>query len=202
MPFVSKRPKLKLSEKDLEILRLASRSRAMPLRTVERAKMILAYQDGATISAIARSIGTNRPKVERTIDKALAFGVKVALEDLHREGRPRSISSEARAWIISLACSKPKDYGYASELWTKRALTRHIRDNCTEQCFLELSKISGGTVTKILSKSDIKPHKIAGYLERHDPKFKIKSAAVLHTYKQVEVLREKANNGEDAMASI
>jgi len=48
-----------------------------------------------------------------------------------------------------------------------------------------------------LSKSDIKHHKIAGNLERRDPKFKIKSAVVLHTYKQVEVLREKANNGED-----
>ncbi|MCK4730883.1 MAG: hypothetical protein KAT65_00365, partial [Methanophagales archaeon] len=43
---------------------------------------------------------------------------------------------------------------------------------CTEQGFLELSKISGGTVSKILSKSDIKPHKIAGCLERRDSKFK------------------------------
>ena len=144
----------------------ASRSRTMPLRTIERAKMILGYYKGDTISAIARNLGTNRQKVGRTIDKALAFGVKVALEDHHRKGRPRSISSEARAWIISLACSKPKDYGYASELWTNRALTRHIRENCTEQCFPELSRLSGGTVSKILSKSMIKTHKISGYIER------------------------------------
>ena len=201
MPFVSKKPKLKLSEEDLKFLRSTSRSRTMPLRTVVRAKMILGYYNGDTISAIARSIDTNRQKVERTIDKALAFGVKVALEDLHRKGRPRSISSEARAWIISLACSKPKDYGYASELWTNRALTKHIRDNCTEQDFPELSKLSGGTVSKILCKSNIKPHKISGYIERRDPEFKIKSAAVLHTYKQVEVLREKADNKEDVLTA-
>ncbi|MCW3133020.1 MAG: IS630 family transposase, partial [Methanophagales archaeon] len=30
---------------------------------------------------------------------------------------------------------------------------------------------------------------------------KIKSAAILHTYKQVEVLREKANNGEDVLTA-
>ena len=144
----------------------ASRSRTMPLRTIERAKTILGYYKGDTISAIARNLGTNRQKVGRTIDKALAFGVKVALEDHHRKGMPRSISSEARAWIISLACSKPKDYGYASELWTNRALTRHIQENCTEQCFPELSRLSGGTVSKILSKSMIKTHKISGYIER------------------------------------
>jgi len=163
--------------------------------------MILGYYNGDTISAIARSLGTNRPKVERTIDKALAFGANVALKDLHRVGRPRSISSEARAWIISLACSKPKDYGYASELWTNQALTKHIQDNCIEQDFPELSKFSGGTLSKILRKSTIKPHKISGYIERRDPEFKIKSAAVLHTYKQVEVLREKADNGEDALTA-
>jgi len=201
MPFVSKKPKLKVSEEELKILRSASQSRTMPLRTVERAKMILGYYKGDTISAIARSLGTHRQKVERTINKVLAFGVKVALEDLHRKGRPRSISSEARAWIISLACSKPKDYGYASELWTNRALTRHIRENCTEQGFPELSRLSGGTVSKILSKSNIKPHKISGYVERRDPEFKSKSAAILHTYKQVEVLREKANNGEDILTA-
>ena len=84
MPFVSKKPKLKLSKEELKILRSASRSRTMPLRAVERAKMILGYCEGETISAIARSLSTNRQKVERTIDKALAFGIKVALEDLHR----------------------------------------------------------------------------------------------------------------------
>jgi len=43
MPFVSKKPKLKLSEEELKILGSASRSRTMPLRTIERAKMILGY---------------------------------------------------------------------------------------------------------------------------------------------------------------
>ena len=72
MPFVSKKPKLKLSEEELKILGSASRSRTMSLRTIKRAKMILGYYKGDTISAIARNLGTNRQKVGRTIDKALA----------------------------------------------------------------------------------------------------------------------------------
>jgi len=38
-----------------------------------------------------------------------------------------------------------------------------------------------GTVSKILSKINVKSHKISGYVERRDPDFKIKSAEVLHT---------------------
>ncbi|MCW3133024.1 MAG: hypothetical protein N2V78_01665 [Methanophagales archaeon] len=68
MPFVSKKPKLKLSKEERNILRSVSRSRTMPLRTVERAKMILGYYEGDTISAIARSLGTNRQKVRRSYD--------------------------------------------------------------------------------------------------------------------------------------
>ncbi|MCW3134197.1 MAG: hypothetical protein N2V78_07730 [Methanophagales archaeon] len=40
----------------------------------------MTHYKGETISAIARSLSTNRHKVDRTIDKVLAFGVKVALE--------------------------------------------------------------------------------------------------------------------------
>lgn len=45
----------------------------------ERAKILLGFHEGTSISKIARELGTNRPKVERTIDKAFAFGILVAL---------------------------------------------------------------------------------------------------------------------------
>ena len=43
MPFVSKRPKLQLSDTDLEELRKISRSRTEALSRIERAKIILLY---------------------------------------------------------------------------------------------------------------------------------------------------------------
>ena len=131
MPFVSTRPALQLTEEELEHLEKVAKSRTSPERAVERAKIILAYNERKSISQIARELETNRPKVERTINKALEYGVYRALEDLPRSGRSRKIPSGARTWIISLACTKPIDHGYPHELWTQRLLTKHIRANCS-----------------------------------------------------------------------
>jgi hypothetical protein len=71
--------------------------------------IFLLYSNGVTISAIARRLSTNRPKIERCIDKALQLGALVSLDVLHRSGKPPDITPEAKAWLINLACQKPKD---------------------------------------------------------------------------------------------
>lgn len=196
MPFVSKRPALQLTVEELENLNRISKSRTQRKSSVERAKILLGYHERKSISQIARELETNRPKVERTINKAFAYGVHAALEDLPRSGRSRKISSAARTWILSLACSKPLDHGYSYELWTQRLLAEHIKKHCTENGFPELSKISRGTISKILRASNVKPHKISSYLAPIDPEFEPKSAVVLHTYKQVELLQKISKEGK------
>jgi len=196
MPFVNKRPALELTEDELRQLNIISKSRTQPKRAVERAKIILGFHEGTSISQIARDLGTNRPKVERTIDKAFAYGILAALEDLPRSGRSRRISSGARTWILSLACSKPLDHGYPNELWTQQLLAEHIKKHCIDNGFPELSKISRGTISKILRASNVKPHKISSYLAPIDPEFEPKSAVVLHTYKQVELLQQSSKEGK------
>ncbi len=79
MPFQRKRAKLVLLNETREDLEKISRSRTASVRQVERAKIILRYEEGKTVSAIAREFNTNRPKVERCIDKALQFGPLQAL---------------------------------------------------------------------------------------------------------------------------
>ena len=103
MPFTSRKAKLELSEDEKEILKNISRSRTEAYQRVERAKILLAYAEGETVSAIARELDTNRPKIERCINKALELGVLTALEDLARKGRPTRITVEAKAWLVSLA---------------------------------------------------------------------------------------------------
>jgi len=189
MPFVSKRAKLQLSAEDMDSLIQTSRSRTESLSKVHRAKILLAYHRGDSISQVAREMRTNRPKVERTVQKALEYGVPVALRDLPRRGRSTRISTEARAWLISLACTKPKDLGYAAETWTTRELARYIRNHCQESGHPSLRRLSRGTVSKILARSETKPHKIRYYMERRDPAFGLKMAQVLLTYKEVELMR-------------
>jgi putative transposase len=160
MPFVSKRPALQLTKEELEKLNRVSKSKMQSNSSVDRAKIILGYHEFKSISQIAWELETNRLKVERAINKAFAYGIHAALEDLPRSGRSQKISSAARIWILSLACSKPLDHGYSYELWTQRLLAEHIKKHCMENSFPELSKISPGTISKMLGASNVKPHKI------------------------------------------
>lgn len=79
---ISKRAVLELSQEVREDLIRISRSRTEPEVKVRRAKILLLYSEGKKISEIAVGIKTNRPAIERVIDKALAFGYSQALKDM------------------------------------------------------------------------------------------------------------------------
>jgi transposase len=191
MPFTSQRAPLKLSSEDKQLLTRLSQSRSEPAAKVQRAHMLLRYERGETISAIARALSTNRPKVERCVSKALELGVAQGLVDLPGRGRRPLLDSAARAWVVSLACQKPKELGYAQELWTTRLLAKHVRAHCKAAGHPSLAQLARGTVSKILSANRIQPHKISYYLQERDPEFKAKMAQVLHVYYTVELWRTK-----------
>ena len=196
MPFISKRERLVLTVKEEKKLTTISKSRTESKSRIERATIFLYYHEGKTISSIARLLKTNRPKVERCIDKGLNFGVMTALYDLPRKGRPYRITPEGKAWLISIACMKPKELGLASEYWTTNELAKYIRNHCIEAGYPSLKKLAKGTVSKILSKSDIKPHKISYYTERRDPDFDKKMIQVLHVYKEVNIYKSLKNTNQ------
>jgi transposase len=202
MPFQSTRAKLVLSAEVESRLNTLAHSRTEPAQRVERAQILLAYAFGESISAMARRLGTNRPKVERCVNKALQVGPLAALEDLPGRGKPAAISEEARAWVVSLACQKPKDLGYAAELWTTQLLASHIRQHCTVQGHPSLLRLARGTVSKILRQSQVRPHKISYYLERRDPDFEAKMAQVLYVYREVQALRELGQEASSLVAVL
>jgi hypothetical protein len=161
---------------------------------VQRSKILLLFSEGKRIIDITREIGSSRPLIERCIDKALAFGPLQALKDLPRPGHPTMITDDAKAWVLSIACQKPTDLGYASETWTYSLLIKHIRKHYQEQGHSCLARIGKGRLYVILSKSNINPHKISYYLERKDPDFYEKMANVLFVYKDVEMLNASTEN--------
>jgi transposase len=189
MPFISRRAALSLASVDKTWLDQLAQSRTEPIAQVQRAQILLRYAEGQTISAVAQALHTNRPRVERCVAKALELGVRAALRDLPGRGRRRSMSDEDRTWVVDLACQKPKDLGYAQELWTTRLLAKHIRRHCVEAGHPQLQKVGRGTVSKILAAHPVKPHKIQYYLERRDPEFQPKMTEVLHVYRDVELWR-------------
>ncbi len=202
MPFLSRRAQLMLISSETEMLTALSQSRIEPAGRVQRAKILLLYHAGETVSEIARILGTNRPRVERCVNKALQLGVTQALGDLPGRGRRPAMTPEARAWVVSLACQKPKDLGYAQELWTTNLLAQHIRKQCGAVGHPSLAKLGRGTVSKILSASQVRPHKIQYYLERRDPEFDAKMVQVLHVYKEVEIWRQRGAPPPDLVAVL
>ncbi|GAA0593846.1 IS630-like element ISMsm2 family transposase [Virgibacillus siamensis] len=186
MPFKRTKAELILTQSERDELNKIIKTRTEEFRRVERAKMMLLYADGEQAPAIADQLNTNAPKVYRCIDKALEFGALNALDDIKRSGRPAQITDDAKTWVVSLACQKPKELGYSYEVWTTRFLSQHIRKNAEEAGHPSVKNIGSGTVSRILDENDIKPHKINYYLERRDPDFDTKMAQVLYVYQQVQ----------------
>jgi hypothetical protein len=115
-----------------------------------------------------------------------------ALDGRPRPGREPTITLEAKAWLVSLACRKAKDLGYPHELWTTRLLARHAREHGPAQGHACLANLAQGTVCKILHQEEVKPHKVRYYLELRDPAFAEKMAEVLCVYRQVKILKKAA----------
>jgi len=73
-----------------------------------------------------------RPSVSKWVAKALAVGPMAALKDNYHRPKEPSIGEDAKAWVLRVARSKPKDLGYSAEVWTRRALATHIREHALE----------------------------------------------------------------------
>jgi len=176
-------------EEQLNLVTL-SKSKTAPHREVIRAKILLGYMEGKSITKLANDSQTNRPLVERCLNKALAFGVSTALKDLPGRGIKPVITDDARSWVMSIACQSPKQLGYAYEVWTYSLLKKHIREHCKKAGYASLLKIDKSVLHNILSKGNIKPHKVRYYLEKRDADFDKKMVNVLQVYKQIELTNE------------
>jgi transposase len=183
----TKRSALVLTEDQKTMLKELSRSRTAPAREIERAKVLIGYADGISISGLQRQINVSRPMIYKCIDKALAAGVQMGLKDTYHRPHEPEISNEARAWVANIACTKPKDNGLASELWTISSLAKFISERAESAGFPRLSHAGKSTVWRILDENEIKPHKIRYYLEKRDPDFDRKMQEVLLVYRDVSI---------------
>ena len=178
-----------IEDEDLARLEAIARSRTEPACRVERARILLAYRADPSAYAVGGAVGVTHQTVLRCLDRAVRFGAIAALDDSPRPGRAPEITDDARAWLVALACRKPKDLGYPHELWTTRLLARHVREHAAAAGYPCLESIVQGTVCKILAGHEVKPHKVRYYLERRDEAFETKMADVLCVYREVAILR-------------
>jgi transposase len=183
---------LAMTEAEIETLTALSRSRTEPASRVSRAATLLAYHENPSFFAVGRRLGVHHQTVQRCVERALAYGPLAALDDRPRPGKEPTITPEAKAWLVSLACDKAKEHGYPHELWTTRLLARHAREHGPAAGHGCLARLVQGTVCKILGKEEIKPHKVRYYLENRDAEFEQKMAEVLCIYREVQILKKAA----------
>jgi transposase len=191
---------LGLGEEDTAKLRSIAQSRTEPASRVERARILLAYREDPSFFAVSRTLGLHHQTVQRCVERAVVEGPMAALDDRPRPGREPSITLEAKAWLVSLACRKAKDLGYPHELWTTRLLASHAREHGPAEGHACLAHLAQGTVCKILDQEEVKPHKVRYYLEQRDPDFAEKMAEVLCVYRQVKLLKKAAASEKAAVS--
>lgn len=192
----TKRSPLFLKDDQLQELNRITRTRIAPAQEIQRAQILLSYHENPNISKVAQNMGVARDTVYKCIDKALEMGVESALKDLYHRPKEPTITMEAKAWLVNIACSKPKDLGMAAELWTQKALAGYARKHATQAGHPSLSRAGKATVNRILKNQTLQPHKVKYYLEKRDPAFESKMKEVLLVYKEVYLQNDSQNTGD------
>lgn len=195
-------PQLALSAEQLSELRQLSQSRTAPIREVQRARILCRYHAGETITGISRALQITRKSARKWIDKALAMGAEAALKDAYHRPRDPVITEQARAWVVHLACSKPKDLGYAAELWTRSLLAQHVRREALRAGHPSLSRAVKATVQRILAEQPLHPERVRYYLEKRDPAFEARMRDVLLVYQEVALQNQARRSGQERSTVI
>lgn len=191
MPTQSQLAALELSEEEEKKLKTLSGSRMSTKREVERAKILLRYHQREEITVIAKEVGITRPTVYKCVKKALEMGVEAGLKDLYHRPKSPEITLESKAWVTHIACTKPKDFGLAAEVWSRQSLAHYVRLNAIKAGHPCLQNAAKATVHRILKENNLQPQKIKYYLEKRDPDFHEKMIQVLMVYKEIQLAQEQ-----------
>lgn len=183
-----------LTESDILTLESLLRQSTVEARIYIRAKILLLKYDAYTYEQIADKLDVCLSAVKSCVQRFLDGGLDAALHDRKGRGRKPEISDSDITWVIERACEKPKDHGYAAELWYPASFTRFIHSIAEEEGHPRMATVSESTLRKILRSAKVKPFKITYYCEKRDPDFEAKMHDVLVIYKQVSMQFDEDGN--------
>ena len=186
--------KLAIPDEETKELKSIVKRDTIDVRTYLKAHILLMKKAGKSDEDIAVQLEISKGRVQRCLASYRKGGLKMVFSGISGRGRKKQISDDARAWVVNIACEKPKDCGYAAELWYPRLLRDYIRDHAEENGFQRLTTVSTSTIRKILEEADIKPHKVTYYCDKKDPNFESKMHDVLVAYKQLELFFDEDGN--------
>lgn len=183
--------KFTLQPNDKATLEKIVKSGMTPVVINKRAMILLKKAENKSSKIVAQEMGINRHTVELWCNKYRKRTPEQTIYDVLNisagRGRKEEITGEAKTWLISISCMKPKELGYSAETWTINSLTKHIHLVAEDAGYKRLSTITESSVHRILDKADIKPFRIQYYCERRDPDFEEKMHNILLIYKKLSM---------------
>ncbi|MCO1657342.1 IS630 family transposase [Pseudonocardia humida] len=144
------------------LTQIVRRGRGNPIR-VRRATIIMASSSGTPVSAIARLVAADEDTVRDVIH---AFNEKglAALDPQWAGGRPRLISDDDIAFIVTTASTRPTKLGCPFTHWSLRKLAAHLG-----RCHKRRIVISRERLRQILRERHVSFQRTRTWKESTDP---------------------------------
>lgn len=159
-------PPVKIDDSQRETLVQWARSRSLPARQVERAKVILLAADGKTDLEIAASLHMTNKKAARWRKRFLKLGLAGLEKDAPRPGRKPAIATAVKLELIQKTTqSTPANATH----WSTRTMAAEMG-------------VSEATVRRIWHANGLKPHVLEGFKVSNDKRFAEKLDAIVGLY--------------------
>ena len=157
---------VELSPEQRSALERMARQRSLPVRLVERARIVLLAAEGLENNQIARRMHITPEKVARWRNRFLAGGIAALEKDAPRPGKPRTIPTREVKKIVEMTLhEKPNNATH----WSTRTMAR-------------AAGISEASVRRIWHAHGLKPHRVRTFKLSRDPEFSEKLEDIVGLY--------------------
>jgi len=157
---------IKLESTEQATLTSWSRSRSMPLRQVQRAKIILMAASGTNNKEIAATLGMSRPTIQLWRQRFMALRLAGLEKDAPRPGRKHRISAaKIKAVVEATLHSKPLNATH----WSTRSMAK-------------AQHLSEASIRRIWQMHNLKPHLTETFKLSRDQHFVEKLTDVVGLY--------------------
>ena len=159
-------PVITLSPEQRTVLESQARSRSLPLRVVERARIVLLAASGQQDKEIAARMVTTPKKVSRWRKRFLALGMAGLLKDAPRPGRKPTIGARLTQRVVTMTTrQRPSNATH----WSTRTMAAAVG-------------ISEASVRRIWHAHGLKPHRVETFKISNDPAFAEKLEDIVGLY--------------------
>src|ERR1017187_10512681 len=159
-------PAIRLSPEQRTVLESQARSRSLPVRVVERSRMVLLAASGQQDKEIAANMAITPKKVSRWRKRFLALGVSGLQKDAPRTGRKPKIGTRLRKRVVTLTTrQRPTNATH----WSTRTMAAAVG-------------ISEASVRRVWRAHGLKPHRLKTFKISNDPAFAEKLEDIVGLY--------------------